>query len=437
MHKLYKLRMLTCMRTTVWFMGAITVMTVSCNKLPFNDHFSEVVYIQNNNYMKSDNAIIAYRNNGDGKLTPILGGPFFTGGSGVGNPGQVEGPNNSDNEIRISNDRKFLLAVNSGSNTIAVLKINIDGTLSPVPGSPFPSGGETPVSIDMWQQYVYVANKSQNPIAPTTTKPNYSVFKLEGDGSLTPVSTMEVNAGASPATIQVSKNYGLVYTAWYLGLRASGPPHFVYDIYTTSNTGMLTHRAFSTSYSARPQSIWESPSANTVYMTSCRGTRGGLLDIFTINPHPDLGAPYYPDLKGYVQAGAGACCVRTNTTGDHLYVLNADENSVSVFNATNASSPDSIQRLPLKNAGPGYNPYTTGTYMVATSECMSMGLSSNGKFLYVVSQHTNPDFNVGNYNYLHVLSVNPDGTLEEPDEPMQLPVQNTVRPRGVAVYKVN
>jgi hypothetical protein len=80
-------------------------------------------------YLKGDNAIIAYGNNGDGKLTPILGGPFLTGGSGIGNPEQIEGPSNSDNEIRITNNKQFLLAVNSGSNTIAVFNINIDGSL--------------------------------------------------------------------------------------------------------------------------------------------------------------------------------------------------------------------------------------------------------------------------------------------------------------------
>lgn len=436
MHKLFQLRILTSMRKTVWLISSVTVMTLSCNKLPFHDHFSEVVYIENNNYLKGDNAIIAYRNNGDGKLTPILGGPFFTGGSGIGNPQQIEGPNNSDNEIRITNDKQFLLAVNSGSNTIAVFKINIDGTLSPVPGSPFPSGGETPVSIDMWQQYVYVINKSQNPITPTTTKPNCTVFKLEGDGSLTPVDTIEVRAGASPAAVQVSKNYGLVYTSWYLGLHVSGPIHFVYEVYATSSTGMLTPRGNSISYSARPQGIWESPSGNTVYVASSRGTLlGGVVDLFAVNPSPEQNGSYF-QLKSYVQAGAGACCVRTNTTGDHLYVLNGDENSVSVYNSSNAASPVSLQKLTLKNAGSTYTIFS-GTYTVTSSGCMSMSLSSNGKFLYVVSQHTNPDFNVGNYNYLHVLSVNPDGTLEEPDEPMQLPVQNTVRPRGVAVYRVN
>jgi 6-phosphogluconolactonase (cycloisomerase 2 family) len=435
---MYEFRILSCMRKTVCLIGFLTIMTVSCNKLPFHDHFSEVVYIESNNYLKGDNAIIAYRNNGDGKLTEILGGPFFTGGSGIGNPEQIEGPNNSDNEIRISNDKQFLLAVNSGSNTIAVFKINLDGTLSPVPGSPFPSGGETPVSIEMWQQYVYVLNKSQNPITPTSTKPNFSVFKLEGDGSLTPISKKDENTGSSPAAIMVAKKSGLVFITQYLGLRANGPAHFALDVFLQDEPGKFNdtvHPSFSL-YSARPQGLWESPSSNFVYIGVARGTQGGQLNLFEIKPNPAFNAPYYPFGAGHYNAGAGACCVRTNTTGDHLYVLNADENSVSVYNATNAAAPVSLQTLWLKNTGPTYTIFDGG-YTCTTSGCMSMSLSSNGKFLYVVSQHTNPDFNVGNYNYLHVLSVNPDGTLEEQEEPIQLPVQNTVRPRGVAVYQVN
>lgn len=225
------------MRKTVWLIGSLAVIIVSCNKLPFHDHFSEVVYIESNNYLKGDNTIIAYRNNGDGKLTPILGGPFFTGGSGIGNPEQIEGPNNSDNEIRISNDKQFLLAVNSISNTIAVFKINIDGTLSPVTGSPFPSGGETPVSIDMWQQYVYVLNKSQNPITPTTTSPNFTVFRLEGDGSLTPVNKMDERTGSSPAAILVTKKSGVILVSQYLGLRVNGPIRTTLDAFLQSEPG--------------------------------------------------------------------------------------------------------------------------------------------------------------------------------------------------------
>src|SRR5581483_6079588 len=206
MKKFYSKCTLSGMRKMALLLALVIVVTrllVSCNKLPFNNQFSEIIYIETNNYMKTGNAIIAYRNNGDGKLLPVLGGPFYTGGSGLANPNQAIGPNASEGEIKISNDRKFLLAVNAGDNTIAVFKIFADGTLSPVPGSPFPSGGETPVSIDQWQQYIFVLNKSDNPLQPSTQKPNYSTFMLQGDGSLTPVpgGKFEVPAGSSPAEV--------------------------------------------------------------------------------------------------------------------------------------------------------------------------------------------------------------------------------------------
>jgi DNA-binding beta-propeller fold protein YncE len=119
-----------------------------------------------------------------------------------------------------------------------------------------------------------------------------------------------------------------------------------------------------------------------------------------------------------------------------MYALNSGDNSVSVFNTLNPAAPVLLQKLPLKNAGPTYtNSFYKSSF--TTSECYSLGLSSNEKFLYVVSQHTNPDFSIGNYNYLHVLSVNFNGILSEPGEPIQLPVPNNVRPRGVAVYGLN
>lgn len=62
-----------------------------------------------------------------------------------------------------------------------------------------------------------------------------------------------------------------------------------------------------------------------------------------------------------------------------------------------------------------------------------MALSTSEKILYIVNQHTNKDFSIGNYNYLHYLDVNNDGTLTEESDPVQIPVPNTVRPKGSAV----
>ncbi len=57
------------------------------------------------------------------------------------------GPDDTDDPIVISDDGQYLLAVNGGSNTIAVFNISPNGSLQEVAGSPFPSGGQTPCSI--------------------------------------------------------------------------------------------------------------------------------------------------------------------------------------------------------------------------------------------------------------------------------------------------
>ncbi len=97
---------------------------------------------------------MAYHHVGQGKLQHF-GGPFYTKGSGVANPTQKLGPLDSDYELRLSADGKFLMAVNSGSNTIAVFTFKSNGGLEHVPGSPFPSGGETPCSIDILGNLVF------------------------------------------------------------------------------------------------------------------------------------------------------------------------------------------------------------------------------------------------------------------------------------------
>src|SRR4051812_13909686 len=71
----------------------------------------DIVYIQTNDFNSNQNAVIAYRHTGNGMLTQISGSPFMTGGTGVGNPMQVLGPSDSDQEIWMTSDKKFLLVV--------------------------------------------------------------------------------------------------------------------------------------------------------------------------------------------------------------------------------------------------------------------------------------------------------------------------------------
>lgn len=406
---------------------------ISCNKLPFHDKPLEVIYIQTNNYMKSQNAIIAYRTSGDGNLQPLPGGPFFTGGSGLA-PTQTKGPFESDGEIKISNDKKFLLTVNSGDNTIAVFKIFPDGTLSLVPGAPFPSGGETPVSIDMWQQYVIVLNKSNNPLQPATQKPNYSVFTLQGDGTLTPVpgGKYELPDGTSPAQVVVSKTQPYVYGSNYFGYDFT-PPVQPISSFTISNSGILTPIADNNPYYIPGQGGAVGLCHNWKYNHLYESTGGARFSLYGIDG-------YTGKLTFGREQNADVGCSRfcMDHAGNNLFTANSIRNSVSQFNFPSATEIRNEGTLYLKNPGPIFggapgSPYSGNT----SSQCVSVATSANDSLLYVVSQHVNPDLSIGNYNYLHVVQLTGGWDLHEDGDPIQLPVPNNVRPRGIAVLKLN
>src|SRR4051812_34267375 len=123
------------MKTLILLCTSILFFSTGCKKDDNNNGTTaqDIVYIQTNDFNSNQNAILAYRIGADAALTPLAGSPFATGGAGVGNPMQILGPDDSDTEDKITDDGKFLLTVNSGSNTISVFAIADNGSLTPVP----------------------------------------------------------------------------------------------------------------------------------------------------------------------------------------------------------------------------------------------------------------------------------------------------------------
>ncbi len=409
---------------------AAAILLFSCKKHDEGNSPSmeDIVYIQSNDFNSNQNAVIAYRHAGDGKLTQISGSPFMTGGSGVGNPMQVLGPSDSDQEIWMTSDKKFLLVVNSGSNNITVFRIAADGTLSPVPGSPFPSGGETPVSIHGDGSRVYIVNKSQNPLSPTTTNPNYVTMNIDANGQLTMISgaKFETTAGASPAQGLLSNDRKFLFGADFLGFMLMPPVGTLRSF--TINNGVLkpvSGTPYTIPAMGGALGLWQHPAANVLYVGF---PLAGKMGVYNIDA--TTGALAF---QAAVDAGLAACWIRSNKSGSHTYVLNSGENSISAYNTTNPVAPVSIGKIVLKNAGPTYD--VMGMPFV-TSEDFSFQLSSDEKFMYVLCQHTNKDFGIGNYNFMHVVNVAADGTLSELSDAMQIPVPNTLRPKGLIVNRI-
>jgi 6-phosphogluconolactonase (cycloisomerase 2 family) len=132
------------------------------------------------------NTVAAYDRAADGSLTPTPGSPFSVGGAGLG------AGLGSQGAIQLADHSKFVLAVDAGSNQISVSQTGPDGSLSPVPGSPFSSDGVKPVSIAVHGHLVYVANDGDS-----TTTANYTGFTLTKVGQLVPLPNSTVNAPAA------------------------------------------------------------------------------------------------------------------------------------------------------------------------------------------------------------------------------------------------
>jgi len=152
------------------------------------DHASPVVgqvYVNDNT--APVNTIAAFNRHADGTLTPLPGSPFATGGAGTG------AGIGSQGALQETANGRYLLAVDAGSNQISVLRIGPGGGLDPV--STAGSGGNEPVSIAIHRRLVYVANAGAG-------DSNYTGFRLH-HGVLYPIpaSTFSLPDTASPGDV--------------------------------------------------------------------------------------------------------------------------------------------------------------------------------------------------------------------------------------------
>src|SRR6202050_585465 len=151
------------------------------------------------------NTIAGFDRHADGSLTPIPGSPFTIGGAGLGVGLGSQGA------IQVTQGGRYLLAVDAGSNQISVLRVTATGVPVQV-GQPVSSGGLEPVSVAISPDgLVYVANSDAG-----GSDGNFTGFRLGFDGTLTPVrgSTVAAPAGSGPADVLVNATGTRPVRAW-------------------------------------------------------------------------------------------------------------------------------------------------------------------------------------------------------------------------------
>jgi hypothetical protein len=272
------------------------------------------------------NSVAGFDRHADGTLTAIPGSPFAVGGSGTG------GPDASQGSLQLSDDGRYLLAVDAGSNQISVLRIKHDGSLQPAAGSPFSSSGVDPVSIAVHHDLVYVANAGPG---SNTGDTNYTGFRLDHGGRLSPIpdSTYVLPNDSKPGQVLFDRDgRKLVGTRIVTSL---------IDSFTVGHDGRLT-AAPGSPYDAQafsPPQGWGQLGAefspthpNELFVTDAHTAAGGgafpgLVSSFTVAPDGTLnplGAPVAND-------GGAACWIELSRDGRFAFVVNTGSKTVSSY----------------------------------------------------------------------------------------------------------
>jgi hypothetical protein len=282
------------------------------------------------------NTVAAYDRAADGSLTPTPGSPFQVGGAGLGKGLGSQGA------IQLTENGKYLLAVDAGSNQVSVLQTHPDGSLTPVPGSPFSSGGVKPVSIAVHQDLVYVANDGN-----ATTSANYSGFTLTSQGELVPLPNSTVNAPGA------ENDLGDVLFD-HTGLRLVGT-----EVATSLIDSFRVHQGYLQAAPGSPYagqglgafgSAFRPTNPNQLFVTNAHnvGTDVGTVSAFDVANDGSLSsisASPFADLQN------APCWAAITPDGKYLFAINTGSGTVSRFSIDGGGDLTLLGSSPVNDEG--------------------------------------------------------------------------------------
>jgi 6-phosphogluconolactonase (cycloisomerase 2 family) len=316
-----------------------------------------VGYLYTINNDPRDNGIAVLARAADGSLKEMPGSPVAIGGRGL-----TGGDVDEQGAIRVHGD--YVLAVNPGSDSVAVLRKGPGGKLTPVAGSPFPSGGSTPLSLTVHKDLVYVANQAA-PFANPASKPNLMGFRLAANGKLTPISgsKIEFPAGQGPAQVEFSPDGQTVaVTSGFQSEEASRIRAFKEQADGTLKEGPGS--PIQPKGASGVVGFSWSTASERIFVSNFRGSAVTVFDIDRATGGvKQLGEAYGDNEKA-------ACWTAIAPDGKTLYVANFVSNSISAFDV------EADGKLTLlattKRRGP------------SSPDTKDLEVSKDGKFLYAI-----------------------------------------------------
>ena len=305
-------------------------------------------------------------NNSTGSLTPLAGSPFNTGGQGASGP--IESM-----AIAHTENGDVLYAANGGDPSVSILRINPGtGNLMPIGASPFllnDSIGTFDMAISPNHHLLFATNDSGTVIHVLAVSQENGALK-------------EVAGSPFPAGDNMS---GLWVTANGKFLLASGQTHNAVSVFAIASTGAISPVPGSPFAANASVSDVRSNCANDRVFTADNGS--AYIDAYSLAPNgaltPVPGSPFYNGATG---------------TGPNSFDLAIAPNGRFVFTTDSFSTDITSFAVAADGAlsqAPG-SPYSTGGWLGGTA------ITNRGDYLYSVS------FADGSVNG---EAIHPDGSL--------------------------
>ena len=321
------------------------------------------------------NAVVAFARAADGSLTPA--GTFATGGTGIGGVGD---PLASQFTVALSENAKFLVVVNAGSDDVSSFAVD-GGSLTLVDRAS--SGGVRPVSVSISNGVVYALNTVSNTVG---------ILTLGQDGSLTPRpgQTKALAAGANGAAeVRANRQGSLVVVSERVSNRletfavatdgslgdpvvtpAAGTTPFGFD-FTTRGEVIVSEAASASasSYVANQDGSLSTVSAAvpTLQRAPCwlivnnsgrfaytanAGT--GNITGFALDAHGNLTRLTDSGVSGDLGAGAQPLDLDMSRNGNFLYVMKNGTGTIGAFAVAGDGSLTPLADTPGLAAAAGY-----------------------------------------------------------------------------------
>lgn len=303
------------------------------------------------------NAVLVFRRAGNGALAPA--GSFATGGVGSG------ASLGSQGAVVVSEDHRFLFAVNAGSDSVSSFRIRPQG-LELVDTEP--SGGARPVSVAYRAGLLYALNAGE----PN----NVSGFRVSPQGEITPLdgSTRPLSAAATgPAQVGFSEDGAtLIVTE-----KATS----VVDTYSIDEEGYLDGPLVHAS--AGPVPFGFAVDRRNILLVSEAGAGGGA-STYVVDEKSGISP-----VSTIVTGQQAACWTVVTRNGRYGYVSNGASGNLTGFALHDDGSATMLDQDGVTGTTGG-NP-------------TDMALSRDSRYLYVL---------VNALNRIAVFRVAADGSLE-------------------------